>query len=399
MSVLSRSDLGERFALQYQEAENRRVICGKDIVLHCHHYNSRLQHAMENAANVDGKSIFRSAAAYVFADHIERAFKEDDGTAEHWAVAQHLYAHLGYGLLDFSRVDDDLVTAPTGHFVDGWLSIYGPREQPVCTFAEGYIQGSIKAVTGESVTVREEACMIDDQETCRFRISRNPDPSGIEFTATTFKVTLKAEGDAARSENVDEGAIMKAVVGIPIEGDVDGLIPKFGVYLACTPVDFYNLATFTFIHRMHEQNLHATARNLLTFCGEICGTTTFQGIMSSPEWAALVAPMIKTPADNVFALVAMSRAFGWGTWYVKEQTPAESLDMRSTSGYEALGYRERFGPAADPQCFMLNGVSAGMMELIYSPGTIADRMGTFLSDEKNCICCAEDSCDFEVYPA
>ena len=70
--MLSRNDLGERFALQYQEAENRRVICGKNIVLHCHHYNSRLQHAMESAANVDGKSIFRSAAAYVFADHIAR---------------------------------------------------------------------------------------------------------------------------------------------------------------------------------------------------------------------------------------------------------------------------------------------------------------------------------------
>ncbi len=131
--MLSRNELGERFALQYQEAENRRVICGKDIVLHCHHYNSRLQHAIENAANVDGKSIFRSAAAFVFTDHITRAFKDDDGTAERWAVAQHLYAHLGYGLLDFSRADDDLVTAPTGHFVDGWLSIYGPREQPART--------------------------------------------------------------------------------------------------------------------------------------------------------------------------------------------------------------------------------------------------------------------------
>jgi len=54
--MLSRNELGERFALQYLEAENRRVICGKNIVLHCHHYNSRLQHAMENAANVDGRS-------------------------------------------------------------------------------------------------------------------------------------------------------------------------------------------------------------------------------------------------------------------------------------------------------------------------------------------------------
>ena len=38
-----------------------------------------------------------------------------------------------------------------------------------------------------------------------------------------------AEVNAADSENVDEDVIMKALVGMPIDGDGDGLIPKFGV--------------------------------------------------------------------------------------------------------------------------------------------------------------------------
>ena len=395
----SQQDFADRFELEYNADEYRRLICGKEVVLHCHHYNSRLQHSLESVSQVDGKDIIRSAAEVVFADHVSRATRPSDSEQDKFAVAQALYSHLGFGQLDFSDVANGVVTASTAHFVEGWNTIFGPREEPVCTFTEGYIQGVIKAVTGAVVTVRETSCLISGHDQCRFEIDPDRRAPFSEFPEFSSQFTAKDISGFAQSENVDEQAIINAVVGLPIYGDDEGLIPVFSVYLACMPPDFYNLACYTFVQKMEQQNLHSTAKNLLIYCGEVCGTATFQGIMASEEWAGLVAPMIKRPSDNVFALVAISNAFGWGNWHVREHEPHRTLAMESLNGYEALGHRTRVGGADEPRCYMLTGVSAGMMELIYSTGTIADRFGTFLSDETTCICCERESCEFEVESA
>lgn len=395
----NQQDLTDRFVLEYNADQYRRVIAGKEVVLHCHHYNSRLQQSIEGVSQIDGKAIIRSAAEYVFDDHVRRAFRPGDSAQDKFAVAQRLYAHLGFGMLDFSTVGDGVVTASTAHFVEGWNAIFGRRDEPICTFTEGYLQGAIHAVTGETVSVRETACLISGHDECRFAVHSDRETPFAEFPEIAFQFTAKDIAGFARSDNVDEQAIIDAVVGMPIYGDDEGLIPTFSVYLACMPSDFYNLACFTFVQTMEARNLHSTAKNMLIYCGEVCGTATFQGIMASEEWAGLVAPMIKQPSDNIFALVAISNAFGWGNWHVREHEPYQTLAMESLNGYEALGHRSRLGDANEPRCFMLTGVSAGLMELIYSTGTIADRFGTFLSDEKECICCDHESCEFDVEAA
>ncbi len=37
------------FALEYDQESYRRVIAGEEVILHCHHYNSRLQRTLEGA--------------------------------------------------------------------------------------------------------------------------------------------------------------------------------------------------------------------------------------------------------------------------------------------------------------------------------------------------------------
>jgi len=386
----------DRFKLEYDAAQHRRIIAGKDVVLHCHHYNALLQQSIEGASQIDGKAIIRSSAEYVFADHVRRAIRPGDSEADRFTIAQQLYTHLGFGMLDFSTISDGEITASTSHFVEGWNTAFGRRDVPVCTFTEGYIQGAIHAVTGDVVSVRETGCMIGDHDRCRFEILTNRDTPFADFPEIAFEFKAKDTSGFARSDNVDEQAIIDAVVGMPIYGDDEGLIPAFSVFLACMPSDFYNLASFTFVREMEARNLHSTAKNLLIYCGEVCGVKTFHGIMASEEWAGLVDPMIKQSSDIVFGLVAISNAFGWGNWHVREHEPYKSLAMESLNGYEAIGHRARLGDTNEPRCFMLTGVSAGIMELIYSTGTMADRFGSFISDEQSCICCEQESCLFEV---
>ncbi len=91
------SELTQRFALHYDWTKHRRVIAGREVILHCHHYNSRIQHTVESAAGIDGKQIIRAPSP--FAEHIP-AFQEGDDVETKWAVAAGLYAHLGFGDLD-----------------------------------------------------------------------------------------------------------------------------------------------------------------------------------------------------------------------------------------------------------------------------------------------------------
>ena len=71
-------DLRPRLDLHYNPATFRRVIAGKDVIIHCHHYNSRIQRTVEGAAEIDGKALLHGAAEAVFADHLGRALTAGD---------------------------------------------------------------------------------------------------------------------------------------------------------------------------------------------------------------------------------------------------------------------------------------------------------------------------------
>ena len=389
-------DLRARLDLHYNPATFRRVIAGKDVIIHCHHYNSRIQRTVEGTAEIDGKALIHGAAEAVFADHLSRALTAEDDPATRLAMIEHLYAHLGFGRLDLARLDAGEIIAAASHFAEGWLTGLGRRSGPVCTFTEGYLQGALFAATGELVHVRETECMAMGAACCRFTVQRGRAAPIAGNDKAAFDFTPRAADGYLHSPNVDEAAIIGAIVDMPIHGGEGGLIPAFGVYLANMPADFYNLLSIRFIEAMGAVGRERTARRLLIEDAETCGMNTFRGIMNSTEWEGLIAPMIRETPDNLHALVAVSNALGWGNWHVRAHTPGLSLTLESLNGYEAVGFREYRGLAAAPQCCMLTGVAAGMMQLVYGEGTLAERFGTFASTETACICCDGPACRFEV---
>lgn len=386
----------DRFALDYKADVHRRMIGGKETIIHCHHYNARLQHTIEHVTEVDGAKIIRDSAETVFAEHVANVLRPDDDHATRLRVAEALYAHLGFGRIDASRAAEGIVTADQSHYVEGWRAGFRGSPRKACTFTEGYLQGALAAVTGRPVTVREHQCLNAGDERCAFTVEPRDEPLLTHDRRPSGVYADLAAAAPGEHGNIDEQAIIDALVAMPFVGSDEGLIPAFGVYLALTPAELYNLMCIQFVEQMRAKGLFRTAQRLLVFCGETCAMNTFRGIMASAEWDALIAPMVKAKQDELYGLIALSNGFGWGNWRVTEHQPAETLTIESLNGYEAIGYREYRGVSDAPQCFMLCGVAAGLMELIYGEGMIEERFGTYLSEERACICTDAPRCRFEV---
>lgn len=355
----------------------------REVIVHGHHYTARLQRTIESARGIDGPQIVRSAAESVFAEH----------ALPSWDAARDLYQQLGLGTL--SAPAEGCVEAPSSHVVEGWNACFAGRTEPVCTLTEGFLAGAHHAITGETVTYRETACRIAGAPRCRFERQTGEREPIARITRVPYDAAPSSP-PAPRPRTIDAEAIARAVASLPLHGNAEGLIPAFGSYLARLPADFYNLLCIRFVEQMSAKGLGRNAQRLLVSDAETSAIATFRAIASSAEWARLVAPHLRETPDKIEALVAITRAFGWGAWQVTSQHPGETLTLESSSGYEARGVRELRGPATDPQCFLLRGAAAGLMALVYGAGTAADRFGTFTAKEVACIARDHAACRFEA---
>ena len=389
----------DRFKLKFDWEEGRRIIAGKEVIVHCHHYNARLQNIIESIDQIDGKAIIISSAELVFFEMFNNIVEESDSESDKWQLATELFAHLGLGLLDLSEIGAGVIQVPSSHSVEGWVSAFSYMEKAVCSITSGYLQGVIYAITGKAVYAHEIECRSSGAAACIFNIDES---RARAFTAAIEKQALAEISQLLGPENiltppnVDEEKIISALIEMPIYGNDDGLIPAFGVYLANLPADFYNLIIIRFLEEMGKINLYSSAVRLVVFAGETCALNTFRGIMKSPEWDALIAPMIKEEEDTLFGLIAVSNALGWGRWHVSEYEFEVSLVLKTQNGYESEGFRQYRGQSSKPECYMLKGVAAGIMGLLHADGTVDEKIGTFYAEETQCLCNEGQLCEFTV---
>ena len=171
-----------------------------------------------------------------------------------------------------------------------------------------------------------------------------------------------------------------------------GIIPLFGVYLSLFSVYYYNRLSFDFEKKMSRQG-SAIAEILLIEAAQECGYATFQGIRNSWEWEQVVTPMIEKKEDQISGFAAVAVAFGWGDLEIKEIIPNEKLRMQVSDSYEAPGYLELYGSAKTGKCFMLRGVTAAFMDLIYGRD-YPDGCFSFAAEEPYCRAKGDPYCEF-----
>ena len=191
---------------------------------------------------------------------------------------------------------------------------------------------------------------------------------------------------------IDVSKIIHAVMEGSRIRESKGIIPLFGVYLSLFSVNYYNRLSFDFEIKMGKQR-EAESRALLIAAAQECGYATFQGIRDSWEWQQVVAPMVENKKDQIFGFVAVAVAFGWGDLAVEDLLPGEKLVIRAGDSYEASGYLEEYGQAKSAKCYMLRGVTAAFMDLVYG-GDYPDGCFTFAAQEPSCRVKGDPYCEF-----
>lgn len=192
---------------------------------------------------------------------------------------------------------------------------------------------------------------------------------------------------------VDASKIVHAVMEGSRIRDSKGIIPLFGVYLSFSFLDYYNLLSFDFEKTMIEKDRIEEAESLLIKAAQECGYTTFHGIRTSWEWEEIVKPMIENDRDCLEGFASVALAFGWGTMSIESFFPGKELVIRVGDSYEADGYMQLHGSASYGKCYMLRGVTAAFMDLLYGDD-YPNGCFTFQAREHKCRAKGDPYCEF-----
>jgi predicted hydrocarbon binding protein len=191
---------------------------------------------------------------------------------------------------------------------------------------------------------------------------------------------------------IDGTKIIHAVMEGSRIRESKGIIPLFGVYLSLFFTPYYNQLSFDFEKRMGVGRREESKRLLIEAAHE-CGYATFEGIRKSSEWEQIVVPMIESPEDEIKGFIAVAVAFGWGDLEVTEIIPDKRLCIRVNDSYEASGYLKTYGRARSEKCYMLRGVAAAFMDLVYGGG-YPEGYATFFAEEPSCRAKGDAYCEF-----
>ena len=122
-------------------------------------------------------------------------------------------------------------------------------------------------------------------------------------------------------------------------------------------------------------------------------TPPFKGFEIPGNGKQVVQPMIEKREDQLYGFTAMAEAFGWGDLKVMDIQADERLVIRVSDSYEAMGYLKRYGKADSGKCYMLQGVAAAFMDLLYGED-YPEGCFTFVTDETLCRAKGDLFCEF-----
>lgn len=385
------------------------LVGGEPEIFHCHHYNVVLQQSIEDAgAAVDAPQILTDGAAIVA--HAQLSGAPGDAAARLSLAADH-FRRSGFGLLDVAALgaEGGVATVSRSHYALGFQARRVTRTTPGCFFAAGYAAGALAAAHGlpaGAFRAVETACASLGAPRCEVRLERLPTPRDLPASPGAGVVPAELTPRVRVDTSVDEEAILAALATLPFEGNEEGVIPAFGLYLTRHYANYYNYISTELLRRL-DASLDDVGRAVLIESGHVCAFNTLGGIMESPEWQALVEPMCKDRADWVSGIVACVNAFGWGRWSVAELVPGERLVVRVDAGYESNYVLARDGQGDRGCCFLCTGGAAGIMNLLWVGDIIArpdltleyyDRLfsgpDSFRAVERRCRAKGDDVCEF-----
>jgi len=220
------------------------------------------------------------------------------------------------------------------------------------------------------------------------------DPKRMHEEAPEIRVVT---GAGAQTSGVDRRRIIDALSRVEVVGNEQGLIPAFGVFVNQMPAVFWNSFAQRLIKKV-DPDLVESAEWLLVNAAHECGYHTGYGIITSEEWRAVVAPMVKNvPEDILNGAFAVFTAWGWAKSEIIELIPGEKMVVRAYDYYESDS--AVYGTASRPSAYMIRGVSAAFMDLAYGGDydpTGQTAMRTFKCEQTKGIECGDEYGEFVV---
>lgn len=200
---------------------------------------------------------------------------------------------------------------------------------------------------------------------------------------------------------IDEGQIVDAVVNMGIQGNEEGIIDAFNVYLTNHYVDYFNRVSYRLEEQIqgYKPNYLPFVLPLLVRAGYACGIHTYSGIKNSDAWKSLIEPQCENKEDEIRGLVAVVNALGFGVWEIVSVQESE-LVVRSYNTYESEGYLHEFGKRDTPGCFLALGGLVGMMNVVYGNGELSEDLSEakYMGEETHCRSKGDEYCEFVVTP-
>lgn len=352
-------------------AHGRTLLANEPLVFHCNFYNYWLQKTLLLDEQLGMQDVIQRAAHAAAHGCLSNAVKSVGATdtAAVRAMAEHLFRTLGFGTLVLDQVNAEggMVRVPVSHYGRCLNQACGVDIQaPQSFFDAGFAAAATEVMFDlplGTLTAKVEACQATGAPEGRVHVGpASAEPPRAAPGVGPHGETIPVERWSETA--VSEPAILDALSGLDLSGNEEGLIPRFGVMLTNHFANFYNRASFEFVRKMDGTGLLEAGETLLVDAGYRCAFHTFGGIMTSPEWDAVVKPQCKERSDWVHGMVAVVNALGWGTWRVTDLSDSHVV-VRIYDDYESTGYLADYGQANRPVSYLHFGGIAGMMNLIY----------------------------------
>jgi hypothetical protein len=193
---------------------------------------------------------------------------------------------------------------------------------------------------------------------------------------------------------INRQRIIEQMSQIHVTGNAEGIIPAFGVFIQQLPTDFWNGFARRMVNNVPE-DLVEVAEALLLNAAHECGYHTGYGIINSPEWQEIITPMIeKPPEDILHGAFAVFTAWGWAKAEIVELIPQEKMVVRAYDYYESDAVQ--YGQTERPCAYMIRGVSAAFMDLVYGNQPYPNGLKTFQCEQTKGIEVGDDYGEFVV---
>lgn len=168
--------------------------------------------------------------------------------------------------------------------------------------------------------------------------------------------------------------VVEQLVGVEVQANDDGLIPAFNVLVNQLPTAFWNTVAERMMALAPPERKEEMEEALVR-CAYECGYHTGYGIITSPEFEAVVMPMVTAGAKDVLrGAYAVFTAWGWAKSGVVQIKEGERMIVRAVDYYESDSGGEGL------RAYMIRGVSAAFFELAYAD-PYPDGMDTFACEQ------------------